>query len=218
MKTLSFILLVSVCNTLFGQLNTDSIESIMIRLIRKDRDLKGAQYLYTSEKCKKTSEIHLSYALKYFINETFSHDETIPFYNKKVLTKPSDRYALFNKDSILVSFGGDYLKNDAKWQYVTEIMTATYISDTSVSNINQIVAMELFNNFKSSHAHYYSMIKNVSGGQIYRGYISVGFKKEMYYGQEYTTFYCVGVFDKSIYLETNLNQYMKSKNSDFYLD
>ena len=218
MKTLSFILLVSVCNTLFGQLNTDSIEAIMIRLIRKDRDLSGALYLYTSEKCKKTSEIHLSYALKYFNNETFSHDETIPFYNKKVLTKPADRYALFNKDSIMVDKGGNYLKNEPKWRIVTEIMTATYISDTSVSNINQVVALELFNNFKSSHAHYYSMIKNVNSGEIYRGYISVGCKKETYYGQEYTTFYCVGVFDKSIYLETNLNQYMKSKNSDFYLD
>lgn len=218
MKKLSFILLVSVCNTLFGQLNTDSIEAIMIRLIRKDRDLKGAQYLYTSEKCKKTSEIHLSYALKFLNSETFSHDESVPFYNKKVLTKPADRYALFNKDSIIVSFGGDYLKNDSKWQIVTEIMNGITISDVSVSNINEIVALELFNKFKRSHSHYYAMIKNVSVGQVYRGYISVDFKKEMYYGQEYTTFYCVGVFDKSIYLETNSNNYLKSKNSNFYLD
>jgi hypothetical protein len=82
----------------------------MIRLTRKDRDLKGASFLYTSERCKKASKIHLDYTLKFYEGNTYNHNESKPYYCKKVLGGPSDRYALFNKDSITVQIGDDYYK------------------------------------------------------------------------------------------------------------
>ena len=102
MKPLVLVLFVLSYLSLNSQVNTDSIESIMIQLIRKDRGLKGTTYLYTSERCKKASKIHLDYTLKYLNADTYSHYETIPFYSKKVLRSPSDRYSLFDKSNSLV--------------------------------------------------------------------------------------------------------------------
>jgi hypothetical protein len=217
MKKLTPILLF-ICNVIFSQLNLDSIEMEMIQLTRNDRDSFGTSYLYTSDKCKKTSEVHLAYTLKFLNGSTLSHNESIPFHKNYVLTYPSDRYALFNKDSIKVQIGNDYYKKAAKWKLETEIMTGCYVSDINVVNINKIIAKKLFNNFKNSSSHYHIMTKNINIYNVYRGYLSVDYKKENINGQEIYLFYCVGIFDKSIYLSSEPKEYKKSKESNYYFD
>lgn len=217
MKKLTLILLF-ICDVTFSQLNLDSIEMEMIRLTRHDRDSLGTSYLYTSDKCKKTSEVHLDYTLKFLNGSTLSHDESIPFYKNYVLTYPSDRYALFNKDSIKVQISDDYYKKAAKWKLETEIMTGCYVDNINVENINKIIAKKLFNKFKHSSSHYHVMTKNINIYNVYRGFISVDYRKEIFYGQEKYVFYCVGVFDKSIYLSSSTKEYKKSKESNYYFD
>jgi hypothetical protein len=190
----------------------------MIRLTRKDRDLKGASFLYTSEKCKKASKIHLDYTVKYLNDETYSHNETIPFYGKKVLRSPSDRYSVFDKDSVSIKVMDDFNKKVTLWRYAAEIMTGCYVKDINEPNINKIIAEKLFMNFKNSPTHYNSMVQNPTDGQIYRGNFSVGYKKVMINGVEYYSFDCVGVFDQSRYYQSETNRYKKSKQTNFYFD
>lgn len=218
MKTLILVLFVLSYFSLNPQVNSDSIESIMIQLIRKDRGLKGTTYLYTSERCKKVSKIHLDYTLKYLNPDTYSHDETIPFYSKKVLRSPSNRYSLFNSDSVTIKVMDDYYKKVTLWCYSAEIMTGCYVTDINEPNINKIIAEKLFIKFKNSPTHYKSMVKNPTDGQIYRGNFSISYKKEMINGVEYYTFVCVGVFDQSRYYPSETNRYKKSKESNFYFD
>lgn len=217
MKKLTFILFF-ICDVTFSQLNLDSIEMEMIQLTRHDRDSLGTSYLYTSDKCKKTSEVHLAYTLKYLNGSTLSHNESIPFYKNYVLTYPSDRYALFNKDSIIVKISDDYYKKAAKWKLETEVITGCYVNDINVENINKIIAKKLFNKFKHSSSHYHVMTKNINNYNVYRGYLSVDYRKEIINGQELYLFYCVGVFDKSIYLSSSTKEYKKSKESNYYFD
>lgn len=217
MKNLILVLFVFISNMVLSQLNTDSIEAIMIRLTRKDRDLKGSSFLYTSERCKKASKIHLDYVLKYLNKYTYSHNETIPLYTNKVLKSPSDRYALFNKDSVSIKIT-EYYEKITIWDYSTEIMTGCYVLDTNSPNINQMVAEELFNHFKNSPSHYKSMMKTPSNGNIYRCNFSVGYTKEILNGVEYIRFDCVGFFDQSTYYSTQPSLYKKAKQSNFYLD
>jgi len=217
MKSFFVILCIILPCSLSAQLNTDSIESIMIRLTRKDRDLKGASFLYTSERCKKVSKIHLDYSLKYLNKFTYSHDETIPFYGKKVLKSPSDRYNLFNKDSVSIKIT-EYYEKRTIWNYSGEIMTGCYVLDINDPNINQMVAEELFQNFKNSPSHYSCMMKTPSGGNIYRGNFSIGYKKEILNGVEFISFDCIGVFDRSVFYSTDPSLFNKSKRSNFYLD
>jgi len=218
MKNLVLVLFVFISNIVLSQLNTDSIESIMIRLTRKDRDLKGSSFLYTSERCKKTSKIHLDYTLKYLDGKSLSHYETIPFYCKKTLTNPSDRYGLFNKDSISVEISDDYYVKSTLWGYSAEIMTALYIKNINQSDINEVIAKMFFDKFKKSPSHYNSMMENPLSNNIYRGNFSIGYKKVILNGDEYFSFYCVGVFDTSIYFNSFPVQYKRSQQSNFYLD
>lgn len=218
MKILVSILFVLSFLSLNAQVNTDSIESILIQLIRKERNTLGRTYLYTSDRCKKVSKIHLDYTLKYLDGKTYSHDETIPFYSKKVLESPSDRYALFNKDSITIKTMDNFYQKVTTWSYTTEIMTGCYVSDINESNINRVIAEKLFNKFKNSPAHYYSMVKNTIEGQIYRCNFSIGYKEEMVNGYKRYRFDCVGIFDHSVYYGLEQNFYKKSKESNFYLD
>jgi hypothetical protein len=97
-------------------------------------------------------------------------------------------------------------------------MTGCYVKDTNVTNINEIIAKALFNNFKNSPSHYSCMMKTPSGGNIYRGNFSIGQNKEIVNGQEYFRFICVGLFDKSLYFNSEPNYYKKAKQSNFYLD
>lgn len=217
MKNLILVLFVFISNMVLSQLNTDSIEAIMIRLTRKDRDLKGSSFLYTSERCKKVSKIHLDYSLKYLNKYTYSHDETIPFYCKKVLKSPSDRYDLFNKDSVSVKIT-EYYEKRTIWNYSGEIMTGCYVLDINDPNINQMVAEELFQNFKNSPTHYKSMMKTLPDGGIYRCNFSIGYTKEMLNGVEFIRFDCIGVFDRSTFYSTNPSLFNKSKQSNFYFD
>jgi len=218
MKNLVLVLFVFISNVVLSQLNTDSIESIMIQLTRKDRDLKGVSFLYKSDRCKKVSKIHLDYTVKYLNDETYSHNETIPFYGKKVLRSPSDRYSVFDKDSVSIKVMDDFYKKVTLWCYVAEIMTGCYVKDINEPNINKIIAEKMFMKFKNSPTHYNSMVQNPTDGQIYRGNFSVGYKKVMINGVEYYSFDCVGVFDQSRYYQSETNRYKKSKETNFYFD
>jgi len=218
MKILFLILFVLSYLSLNSQVNSDSIESIMIQLIRKDRELKGTTYLYTSERCKKVSKIHLDYTMKYLNADTYSHNETIPFYSKKVLRYPSDRYSLFNKDSVTIKVMDDDYQKVTTWSYTAEIMTGCYVSDINEPNINKTIAETLFNKFKKSPGHYYAMVKNTIKGQIYRCNFSIGYKEEMFNGYKLYSFDCVGIFDHSVYYGLEQNFYKKSKESNFYFD
>jgi hypothetical protein len=218
MKILVSIILFLSFFSLSAQVNTDSIESIMIQLIRNERNTLGRTYLYTSERCKKVSKIHLDYTMKFLTGKTYSHDETIPFYSKKVLESPSDRYALFNKDSVSVEIADNFYQKVTTWSFTSEIMTGCYVSDINEPNINKTIAETLFNKFKKSPGHYYAMVKNTMGGQIYRCNFSIGYKEEMFNGYKLYRFDCVGIFDQSVYYGLEQNFYKKSKESNFYLD
>ena len=73
-KTISTHFIYMISPHLFSaQINTNSIAAIMIKLIRKDRDLKGSSFLHISKRCKKASKNQLNYTLKYQEANIYSH-------------------------------------------------------------------------------------------------------------------------------------------------
>jgi hypothetical protein len=182
-----------------SQINCDSISYYMFEMHNVERTNNGSSKRYLSSNCKKASEIHLNYLMKYGFELRHTEDKII--YGKKVLSKPVDRYNLFNSDSVLSKkYEGFYVKKPV-WVFMSEIATRQQINyglNDLVSN--KEVAIRLIQNFKNSSAHYSSMVENV-GEYISRGNFIVNYTTSIENGLVKHTFYCVAIFETGYYLK-----------------
>ena len=204
MKSLifTFFFLLGFC--VHSQINVDSIGIYMFKMHNDMREKNGSAKRYMSKYCKQASKAHLDYLIKYGFSE--GHYETKINVGGKVLNRPEDRYNFYNKDSVkLVEMG--YVSYYKPYDYNGEICNYQYMNiDSNDKNINKVIAKILLESYVRSKNHNYLLINNIFDENIVRGFFSVGYKIE---SGKYV-FYSVGVFDRSFFEKSKLeNTYKK---------
>ena len=204
MKSLIFTFFFLLGFGVYSQINVDSIGIYMFEIHNDMRVKNGTSKRYLSKYCKQASKIHLDYLLKYGFSE--GHYESKINVGNKVLNKPNDRYNYFNKDSVKY-YDNDYVGYYKPYNYVGEVCNYQTMSlDLNDKTINKKIALYLIENYMVSKPHYNELFANYFSSRINRGYFSVGYKIE---NGKYV-FYSVGVFDRSLFEKSKLeNTYKK---------